>query len=71
MKLFKIISLLTLSFDSVFGSGWSFKGFHPVDLSIDRNCDHHAKAYLGKAFQDIETDHRREGHDKELGKVPK
>ena len=71
MKLLKIISFLTLCFDTVFGSGWSFKGFNPVDLTVDRHCDHHAKAYLGKAFEDVETDRRRhaEGHDKELGPV--
>ena len=69
MKLLKILSLLTICFETVFGTGWSFKGFDPIDLSMDRHCDHHAKAYLGKAFKDIETDHRKDGSYKELARV--
>ena len=71
MKLLKILSLLTICFETVFCTGWSFKGFDPIDLTVDRHCDHHAKAYLGKAFEDMQTDHKQHGSMKDLAWVSK
>ena len=71
MKLLKILSLLTICFETVFCTRWSFKGFDPIDLTVDRHCDHHAKAYLGKAFEDMQTDHKEHGSYKELAWVSK
>ena len=71
MKLLKILSLLIICFETVFGTRWSFKGFDPIDLTVDRHCDHHAKAYLGKAFEDMQTDHKEHGSYKELVWVSK
>ena len=74
MKSLKILSLLTVCFETVFGTrwirrdGWHFEGFDPIDLTVDRHCHHHAKAYLGKAFEDMEKDRHK---DEELASVSK
>ena len=71
MKSVKILSLLTICLKTVFCTGWSFKGFDPIDLTVDRHCDHHAKAYLGKAFEDMQTDRKEHGSYEELDWVSK